>query len=145
MHYELYAIHYRPMKHWIIGPINSRRIQFFRYIFVGGSAAVVNLVVYWVLTEPLSVQYLIAAFVGYTAGFFWNYIISILWVFKSRHTRGKEFTMVAVITVGGLLWTELILYLFVEYAHIEHMLAMFITLWIVLIWNFSMRKIFVFH
>ena len=133
------------MKHWFFGPVTSPRIQFLRYIFVGGSSAVVNLVVYGILTEMFGVYYLVAAFVGYTFGFLWNYITSILWVFKSRHPRHKELVMVIVITIGGLLWTELLLFMFVELAHIHHFLAMFITLWLVLFWNFGMRKRYVFH
>ena len=133
------------MKHWFFGPVTSPRIQFFRYVFVGGSAAVVNLVVYGVLTELLGMYYLLAAFIGYTLGFIWNYVTSLLWVFTSRHSRRREVVMVVIITIGGLLWTELILYLFVEFAHLHHFLAMFITLWIVLLWNFGMRKRFVFH
>jgi putative flippase GtrA len=133
------------MKHWFIGPVTSARIQFLRYIFVGGTAAVVNLVSYGFFTEGLAIHYLLAAFLGYTLGFLWNYLISVLWVFKSRHSRRREVVMVVVITMGGLLWTELILYFFVEFGHLHHFLGMFITLWIVLIWNFGMRKKFVFH
>ncbi|PIR53630.1 hypothetical protein COU76_00195 [Candidatus Peregrinibacteria bacterium CG10_big_fil_rev_8_21_14_0_10_49_10] len=133
------------MKHWFFGPIISARIQFFRYVFVGGSSAVVNLVAYGVLTEALHLHYLFAAFLGYVLGFLWNYITSVLWVFTSRHPRHKEALLLIGITVGGLLWTEIILYLFVEYVHLHHFLAMILTLWIVLFWNFGMRKRFVFH
>ena len=133
------------MKHWFFGPVTSARIQFLRYVFVGGSSAVVNLVSYGFLTEVLDIHYLLAALFGYSLGFCWNYLISVLWVFKSRHSRRKEVAMVVIITIGGLLWTELLLYLFVEFAHLHHFVSMFITLWIVLIWNFGMRKRFVFH
>jgi len=133
------------MKHWFFGPVTSARIQFLRYVFVGGSSAVVNLVSYGFFTGALRINYLLAAFFGYSLGFLWNYTISILWVFKSRHSRGKEVVMVIIITIGGLLWTEVFLYGFVEFIHLHHFLAMFITLWIVLIWNFGMRKRFVFH
>lgn len=105
----------------------------------------VNLVAYGFLTEGMAMHYLLAAVIGYTVGFLWNYIFSLLWIFKSRHSRMKEVVMVVVITIGGLGWTELFLYLFVEYGALHHMTAMLITLWIVLFWNFGMRKLFVFH
>jgi putative flippase GtrA len=133
------------MKHWVFGPVLNGHIQFFRYVFVGGTAAVVNLVAYGFLTEGMAMHYLLAALIGYTVGFLWNYLFSLLWIFKSRHSRAKEIVMVVVITIGGLGWTELFLYLFVEYGALHHMTAMFITLWIVLFWNFGMRKLFVFH
>ena len=133
------------MKHWFFGPATSARIQFLRYIFVGGPSAVVNLVAYAFFIEVMHMHYLLAAFLGYTLGFLWNYLTSIVWVFKSRHSRTKEIAMVIVITVGGLFWTEVILYFFVEFIHLHHFVSMFITLWIVLIWNFWMRKRYVFH
>lgn len=105
----------------------------------------VHLAVYRLLTKVFSVHYLLAAFLGYMLGFLWNYITSLLWVFTSRHSRRKEVAMVALITIGGLLWTEFIMYLFVEFAGLHDFLAMIITLWIVLIWNFAMRKRYVFH
>ncbi|MDA1208689.1 MAG: GtrA family protein [bacterium] len=133
------------MKHWIFGRVTSRRIEFFRYVFVGASAAVINILAYAIFTEVLGMHYLLAAVIGYCLGFVWNYVVSIVWVFSRKHSRSKEITILAFITLGGLLWTELILYLFVEFADLNHLFALFITLWIVLLWNFGMRKLYVFH
>ena len=134
------------IKKFVLGPAGNGRIQFLRYLFVGGSAAVVDLTLYGVMTEGLRIHYLLAAFFAYMVGLVWNYLLSILWVFdKSRHKRTKEITLVFLISIGGLFWTELLLYLFVEYGGIYHFSARIIALWIVLAWNFGMRKIYVFH
>lgn len=133
------------MRHYFLGKSRSFRIQFFRYLFVGGAATVADLAVYTALTEWFGIHYLVAAFGGYVFGFLVNYGLSILWIFESRHDRWKEFGMVFVITMGGLLWTELLLWLAVDGLDMNHLLARFCVIWIVLVWNFGMRKLYVFH
>ncbi|MDP6575603.1 MAG: GtrA family protein [Candidatus Peribacteraceae bacterium] len=133
------------MKHLVFGDPRSSRVQFFRYIFVGGSASVVDLIIFVLLMRYLGMHYLWAAFVAYMFGLSWNYVLGLMWIFKSRHPRLLEFFMVFGIALGGLFWTELLLWLVVEYIHLTPLLAKMIVLWIVLFWNFGMRKLFVFH
>ena len=75
----------------------------------------------------------------------WNYTAALLWVFESRHNRTKEMILVFLIALGGLFWTEFLLWIGVEFLHGEPFITKCIVLWIVLIWNFGMRKLFVFH
>lgn len=123
---------------------SSPRVQFFRYLFVGASSAVVDLATYAALTELLGVNYYLAALGGYTLGFAWNHFVSVQWIFQSKHSRKKEVTLAYGIAIGGLLWTEVLLYLFVDIWNIQHILAKMLTQVIVLLWNFGMRKKFVF-
>ncbi|MBU1123101.1 GtrA family protein [Patescibacteria group bacterium] len=133
------------MRHLIFGRARSTHIQFLRYFFVGGSSAVLDLLTFALIIEYTSIHYLVAALIAYMCGLIWNYVISIIWVFDSRHKRWVEFLMVFLIALGGLFWTELLLWIFVEYVHIIPMIAKIIALWIVLLWNFGMRKVYVFH
>lgn len=133
------------MRHLVFGRADSSHIQFFRYFFVGGTAAVVDLVVYTVLLKLLGVPYLVAAFIGYMIGLAWNHYLCVLWVFESKHRRSKEVTMVVLIAIGGLLWTELILYGLVEWEGSDEIVAKIISQILVLLWNFGMRKMYVFH
>lgn len=133
------------MRHLVFGRAASGHIQFFRYFFVGGTAAVVDLVVYAALLKLLGVPYLIAAFIGYMIGLAWNHLLCVLWVFESKHSRSKEVTMVVLIAFGGLLWTELILYGLVDGVGSDEIVAKIISQVVVLVWNFGMRKVYVFH
>lgn len=132
------------MKHFVFGKTNALSIQFIRYLFVGGSAAVVDLALFFLLQKQMEMHYLLAAFVAYMAGLTWNHILSVLWIFESKHKRGKEVAMVFFIALGGLLWTELLLWLAVDMFDYAPIPAKIVVLWIVLIWNFGMRKVFVF-
>lgn len=133
------------MKTLFVGKSSSTRIQLFRYLFVGGSAAVVDLVSFSVLAEVLHIHYLLSAFFAYMFGLAWNHAISVLWVFESKYKRTREVAMVFFIALGGLFWTELLLWVGVDMFGFGPIETKVVVLWIVLIWNFGMRKLFVFH
>ena len=118
--------------------------QFIRYLFVGGFAACVDTGCLYLLHQELAVNYLLAAAIGFTLGLLTNYLIIIAWVFESTGSIRQEFALFAVIGVVGLGWTELILWLTVDFAHFPVMGAKVLALILVLLWNFGMRKKFVF-
>jgi len=53
--------------------------------------------------------------------------------------------MVTMVSIGGLMWTELLLWIAVGFIHMDPIISKMIVLWIVLGWNFGMRKLFVFR
>ncbi len=122
-------------------------IQFFRYIFVGGFATVIDMGTFYIVDNILNQHYLTAQTVGFTLGVIVNYILSILWVFKSTGNIKKEFFWFTVIGIGGLLLSYLILWILIGLLGIHYfqdMLAKSITVMLILVWNFGMRKKFVF-
>lgn len=128
----------------ILNKTQNTYYQFIRYIFVGGLAASVDTGSLYVLNSYFEVNYLTAAVIGFLLGLIINYIISILWVFESTGKTKEELFLFTIIGVGGLIWTEAILWLSVNLAHTPVMIAKILALIIVLIWNFGMRKKFVF-
>jgi putative flippase GtrA len=133
------------MHHFIFGRANSARVQFFRYFFVGGMSAVVDLIIYTALMHFFGLHYFVAAFIAYMLGLTCNHLICLVWVFERKHSRTKELTMVVLIAIGGLLWTELILYGLIDWVFVHPIVAKMISQVLVLMWNFSMRKMYVFH
>ncbi len=132
------------MKDLLFKKTQNTAVQFFRYLFVGGFAAVVDTGFLYVLHSYIGMNHLVAAAIAFIAGLLTNYLISIAWVFQSTGKWKEEFFLFAIIGVGGLGWTELILWSSVKYAHLPVMAAKFIALFLVLIWNFGMRKWLVF-
>lgn len=134
------------MKHLVSGNTNSSSIQFLRYFFVGGTSAVVDLIVFSALVKYFGISYFVAAFFAYMAGLAWNHLLCVFWVFnKSKHNRTKEIVIVFLIAVGGLLWTWLILYIFIDIFGLDEVVSKMISQVLVLAWNFGMRKLLVFH
>ena len=118
--------------------------QFLSYLICGGFATLSDMIVLFVLTNFFHVDHLIAAAFGFLTGVITNYTLNIMLVFKSQGKVKKEFTLFAVIGIGGLLWTELILWILVDNLGLYLMVAKMIAVIIVLNWNFFMRKKFVF-
>ena len=116
-------------------------IQFFRYVFVGGFAFVVDAAVLW-LCEKFT-HYMIAAAIAFIAGLAANYFLSIFFVFSESEqvkNKAKEFIVYAVIGVIGLGLTEVIMYILTDLCHFYFMLSKIVAAVIVLIWNFVARK-----
>lgn len=126
-----------------IEPTDNTLIQLFRYLFVGGTAFVVDAGCLFLL-EMIGLNYLIAAIFAFIGGLIVNFILSKMLVFKGSETNsssGVEFLVYAVIGVIGLGLTELILYLFTEKLSFYFMVSKIIAAVIVLIWNFVARKV----
>jgi len=131
--------------HWIFGPARSTKVQFFRYFWVGGISTVVDFAVFIFCVRVLGIHYLVAQFFAYCVGFVTNYILSILWVFQKTNQLVREITVVFIITMFGLLWTELLLYLFVDTFFLGEVKAKAIATIIVLFWNFGARRLIVYR
>lgn len=131
------------IKQMFIEPTENTFIQFFRYIFVGGIAFLVDGGSLF-LIELMGVHYLIAAVFAFILGLTANFIMSKLIVFKgskANKSSGIEFLVYGVIGVIGLGITEIIMYIFTDRLGIYFMVSKIIAAAVVLVWNFMARKI----
>lgn len=118
--------------------------SFVRYMLAGGLGFVIDYVVLAVLYEVMGIHYLASSAAGFMAGLIFVYITSNKWVFTHRRMENKawlEFLIFAVIGVMGLGFTLLFMWLFVDVCHIYPLISKFFTTALVLLWNFSARKI----
>jgi putative flippase GtrA len=126
---------------------DSTHIQFFRYIFVGGAAFIVDFVSLFIFTDIFGVYYLISAVIAFILGLIANYTLSISWVFNKRtlENRWSEFTIFAVIGIIGLGLNELIIWLFTDYVGLYYLISKIIAAALILFWNFFARKFTLFR
>lgn len=122
--------------------------QMWRYFLTGGLAFVVDFGLFAICLDALGWHYLVANLVGLVAGLAVNYWISVRWVFaackRSVSNRTLEFSMFALIGILGVLLNQALMWFQVDFLEILPMLAKFISAAIVLLWNFGIRKIFLF-
>lgn len=122
--------------------------QMWRYFLTGGLAFFVDFGLFAICLDALGWHYLVANLVGLVAGLAVNYWISVRWVFaackRSVSNRSLEFSMFALIGVLGVLLNQALMWFQVDFLEILPMLAKFISAAIVLLWNFGIRKIFLF-
>ncbi len=130
-----------------ITPTKNGFLQFFRYLFVGGIATIVDWGVLFLLTDFAHIYHLVSAIIAFIAGLITNFFLSKLLVFKANEARVNavmEFVNYAVIGVIGLGITELIMFLFTNCWAVHYMISKIIATIIVLVWNYFARKILVY-
>ncbi|MBQ8539368.1 MAG: GtrA family protein [Ruminococcus sp.] len=135
------------LKGLFITPTKNGFLQFFRYIFVGGIATIVDWGFLFVLTDFAHIHYLVSAIIAFVAGLITNFFLSKLLVFKANDARVNaimEFVSYAIIGVIGLGITELILYFFTSFSSMHYMIAKAIATVVVLAWNYIARKLIVY-
>ena len=128
-------------------PTANAMVQFFRYAFVGGFAALVDWGVVW-LVEHMGAHYQVGVVFGFFAGLAVNYLLSKLLVFQMETARtgaGGEFLGYALIGAAGLLITMGLMHVFTEWVGLYFMVSRIIATFIVLIWNFAARKLLLYH
>ncbi|MCX7648798.1 MAG: GtrA family protein [Elusimicrobiales bacterium] len=121
-------------------------IQFFKYILIGGSAFLIDYSLLWILTERFNFFYLISSAISFISGLIFNYLLSVRWVFDKRKLKNKklEFLFFSLVGIAGLAINQLSIWFFTEKLKIFYMYSKLLSSAIVLLWNFGVRKFFLF-
>ena len=118
-------------------------LQFFRYIFVGGTAFVVDFFFLYFFSDICGIYYLISGVLSFIISVLVNYIMSTKWVFNQENIENKlvEFNLFIIISTIGLVFTEILLYVFTDIIGLYYLISKIIAAIIVLFWNFIARRI----
>ena len=118
-------------------------VQLIRFGIVGVIAMIIDVGVLTFLKEVMHVDVLIASAISFTVSVVVNYILSMLWVFKSKgENKVKEFVIFVLLSIGGLLINQLIMWLGTEVVNFYYLAVKVFALLFVPIYNFVTRKIF---
>lgn len=118
-------------------------IQLFRYVFVGGTAFVVDFFFLYVFSDIFGIYYLISAVFSFIISVLVNYTMSTRWVFNQNNIENRvvEFNLFLLISTIGLVFTEILLYFFTDICGIHYLISKIISAVIVLFWNFLARRV----
>lgn len=125
-----------------VAPSDNLILQMFRYVFVGGTAFVADAGSLWGLTFFGTNAYLAAA-VAFVLGLAVNFWLSKALVFTKEDAHMApvtEFIFYAVIGIIGLVLTEGLLFIGLEWLGMHVMAAKVVAAALVLVWNFAARK-----
>ncbi len=128
-------------------PTNNPFVQFFRYIFVGGIATVVDWGIFYFLQTTFPKTLYVSAAISFCSGLFVNYILSKLLVFTHCPIKSRlvEFLIYLVTGLVGLGLTEIILLMLIDGLNIHFMISKVTATVIVFIWNFGSKKILLYR
>ena len=118
-------------------------LQFFRYIFVGATAFVVDFFFLYFFSATCGIYYLISGVLSFIISVLVNYIMSTKWVFNQENIENKlvEFNLFIIISTIGLVFTEILLYVFTDIIGLYYLISKIIAAIIVLFWNFIARRV----
>jgi putative flippase GtrA len=118
--------------------------EFMRYTVVGGLAFVAD----WAVLKLcllLGLQYLAATAAGFMVGLALNYTLCVVWAWRGTSaTTARDFAVFALIGLGGLLLTELLMRLAVGTLGVPAPAAKVPIAGLVFLWNFGLRRVLVF-
>lgn len=118
-------------------------VQIIKFAIVGVIAAFVDVSVLLLLKEVFLLDVLLSSGISFGVSVTVNYILSMTFVFKGKkQNKTLEFIIFLLLSIGGLLLNELIIWLGVTYTTIHYLVIKFLAMVIVPVYNFITRKIF---
>lgn len=113
---------------------------------VGGIAFLADFGILYFLTDRLGLHYLVSATLGFLCGMIVNYLLCIAWVFDFRrlNNRAAEFAAFGTIGIAGLALNNLLLFGLTEHAGLHYLLSKLVAAAIILVFNFSLRRYWLF-
>lgn len=119
-------------------------IQIFKFGIVGGTAFIIDFIFLYLFKEFCHFPVILANTLSFCISVVYNYIASVQWVFdvnKEKNAK-KQFVIFIIFSVIGLLLNDLIMWISVDFLSIYYLVSKIIATFIVMIFNFITRKIF---
>jgi putative flippase GtrA len=118
-----------------------------RYFFVGAAAALVDWILFGIFAQLLGLPWFAVALASFMCATLVNYVLSVRHVFRSgtRFSPPHEMAMVFAVSAAGLAINQTILWLLIERADWYPMLAKIQATGVVFIWNYAIRRFYIFR
>lgn len=120
--------------------------EFRRYVLAGGLAFAVDFGTLLFLTDYVGWHYLVSATCAFMLGLLTNYACSVRYVFRhrSRSNRRQEFLIFTAVGLVGLLINNFCLFALTEKIGTHYLVSKIIAAALVLMFNFSLRRLLLF-
>ena len=134
---------------------DSEFIKLVLYLFVGGTAALVEWALFYIFINyvlnsfglGLTALTMTATSLAFCLSTLYHYFLGNVLVFDSgsRYDRSKELGLVFLVSIMGLGFNLLLMYIFVTFLGWQPMLSKVLTSCIVVVWNYLSRKKWIFR
>lgn len=134
---------------------DSEFIKLVLYLFVGGTAALVEWALFYIFITyvlnafglGLTSLTMLATSLAFCLSTLYHYFLGNVLVFDSgsRYDRSKELSLVFLVSIMGLGFNLLLMYIFVTLLGWQPMLSKVLTSCIVVVWNYLSRKKWIFR
>ena len=119
-------------------------IQIFKFCIVGVIATIIDFAFLYIFKEFLHLNGVLSNTLSFCISVIYNYWASVKWVFDVNENKDpkKNFVIFIIFSVIGLLLNDLIMWITTDKFEIYYMIAKIIATFIVMIFNFITRKLF---
>lgn len=134
---------------------DNELIKVVLYLFVGGTAALVEWGLFYILFHHLLTGLglgvteltMAATALAFSLSTLYHYFLGNILVFDSgsRYGRSKELSLVFAVSIMGLIFNLLLMYIFVSLLDWNPMASKVLTSCIVVVWNYLSRKKWIFR
>jgi len=125
-------------------PLRTTFIQFLRFASVGALGTAVQYVVLAGLVELISFNSTAASAIGFVGGAFTNYYLNYRFTFKSERRHLSAAPRFFTVAAAGLGLNVVFMALGTGCLHLHYLIAQCASTVVVLLWNFSAAKLWVF-
>lgn len=117
--------------------------QIVNFLFVGGTAFIIDYVLLFAFTELLNINYLISSTISFLISLIYNYILSMILVFRvdKDSNKVKNFLIFVILSIIGLILNTIIMYIGVDIIKIHYLIVKLFATAIVMIYNFISKKL----
>lgn len=110
------------------------------YGIIGSFSAGIDFLVYFILTNYVDINYLIANIFSVSIGIIISFILNRKYNFKVTDYVFRRFIIFISIGLGGLALSSLLLYVFIEYFAFEILISKLLSIIIVVLLQFLLNK-----
>lgn len=120
------------------------RQQLIRYLFVGGSTFLLDIVTLTLLKERLGWHPTYAVAINQVLIFAYNFSLNKFWTFNSRPLLHKQWMRYLLLAAGNYTVAVLVMALFTNYTEIDYRLIRVGTIALTTCWTFLLYKFWVY-
>ncbi len=115
--------------------------EILRFAIVGGASFLVDYALLYICTEWLGIHYLYSAAISFTVSVVVNYWLCVIFVFTGAGKQtGRQAALFIGSSIVGLGINQVCMWLFVEKFGLHYMLAKIGATFIVMFWNYVMKR-----
>ena len=129
------------LQHRVSSMQDNRLFEIIRFAIVGGASFVVDYALLYICTEWLGIHYLYSAAISFTVSVIVNYWLCVIFVFTGAGKQtGRQAALFIGSSIVGLGINQVCMWLFVEKFGLHYMLAKIGATFIVMFWNYVMKR-----
>lgn len=123
-----------------------KRSVLVRYVFSGGTSALIDVALLYVLVEFLSLYYLSAAIIAMTVSFIARFLLQKYVTFQNRdeNQASKQFIYYSLLYLASLGATAGFMYIFVDLLGVWYVAAQIISIFLIAVACFFIYRIIIF-